>query len=568
MYYDFLVAVPENTGRINLNKRGETRYVEYTYERKYHPEKKYNVPKRTTIGKLCPDDETKMYPNQNFRKFFPEAELPDEKPRALRSSCLSAGAYLVIDKIIRDYGLDEMMRRIIGKDSGLFLDLAAYSIIEENNAAQYYPDYAFRHPLFTHGMKLYSDSKVSDFIGTLSADHRVNFLNAWNASKDHREKIYVSYDATNKNCQAGDIEIAEFGHAKDHQGQPIINYSIAYDRNNREPLYYESYPGSIVDISQLQYTIEKTRSYGYRHLGFILDRGYFSRENIRCMDRYGYDFVIMMKGCKEIARKLILERKGTFENARAASIRKYRLNGTTIKGKLFPSDEKERYFHLYYNSSRYAAEKEAVEAKIDSLASMLAKYEGTNAEFPANTRKYFDLIYYHEGQNDQKFMYAREKTAVIDEEISLCGYFVIITSEKMTAEEAVKLYKSRDASEKLFRGDKSYLGNKSLRVHSQESAEAKIFIEFVALIIRNRIYTLLKDAAEGEGGSIPNYMNVPAALKELGKIEMIRHMDGVYRQDHAVTAVQKKLLQAFGIDARYIKERVKTIGDTIAYYEK
>ena len=30
------------------------------------------------------------------------------------------------------------------------------------------------------------------------------------------------------------------------------------------------------------------------------------------------------------------------------------------------------------------------------------------------------------------------------------------------------------------------MGNKSLRVHSQESAEAKIFIEFVALIIRNR----------------------------------------------------------------------------------
>lgn len=128
---------------------------------------------------------------------------------------------------------------------------------------------------------------------------------------------------------------------------------------------------------------------------------------------------------------------------------------------------------------------------------MLAKYEGTNVAFPANIKKYFDLIYYHEGQKDQKFLYTREKTDVIDEEIRLCGYFVIVTSEKMTAEEAVRLYKSRDASEKLFRGEKSYLGNKSLRVHSQESAEAKIFIEFVALIIRNHIYTLLKDGQKG-----------------------------------------------------------------------
>ena len=52
---------------------------------------------------------------------------------------------------------------------------------------------------------------------------------------------------------------------------------------------------------------------------------------------------------------------------------------------------------------------------------------------------------------------------MIEKENSLSGYFCIITSEKMTANEALKLYKSRDASEKLFRGDKSYLGDKSLR---------------------------------------------------------------------------------------------------------
>ena len=104
-------------------------------------------------------------------------------------------------------------------------------------------------------------------------------------------------------------------------------------------------------------------------------------------------------------------------------------------------------------------------------------------------------------------------------------------------------------------------------MHSTESAEAKIFIELVALIIRNRIYTLLKDAAV-DMSSIPNYMNVPAALKELGKIEMVRHMDNIYRLDHAVTKTQKTILKAFGIDAGYIKEKVKIIGDTIAYHEE
>lgn len=59
-------------------KSGDTAYVEYTYGRKYIPEKRYNVPQRTTIGKVSSDDETMMSPNPNFMKYFPEIELPEE----------------------------------------------------------------------------------------------------------------------------------------------------------------------------------------------------------------------------------------------------------------------------------------------------------------------------------------------------------------------------------------------------------------------------------------------------------------------------------------------------------
>ena len=125
----------------------------------------------------------------------------------------------------------------------MFLDLAAYAIIAENNAAQYYPDYAYNHPLFTNGMHIYSDSKVSTFLRDISRDDSIRFRNEGNEGRDHREKIYISYDSTNKHCQAGDIELAEFGHEKEKQKKPIINFSIAYDKKNRIPLFYEAYPG-------------------------------------------------------------------------------------------------------------------------------------------------------------------------------------------------------------------------------------------------------------------------------------------------------------------------------------
>ena len=154
-------------------------------------------------------------------------------------------------------------------------------------------------------------------------------------------------------------------HPKDDNGKPVLNYSIAYDHNNSEPLYYEKYPGSIVDVSQLQQMLLKAKGYGYRQVGFILDRGYFSKENIRFMDKNGYEFIIMMKGMKSLVRDLVLSVKGSFEEKREYSLRDYKVNGITVKHQLYPSDEKERYFHIYYNERKQTAERENVEEKID-----------------------------------------------------------------------------------------------------------------------------------------------------------------------------------------------------------
>ena len=87
-------------------------------------EKGYTVPKNTTIGKCTDDDSELMYPNTNFLKFFPAEEMPETKGSAYRSGCLRAGPYFVLRKIIAEYRLDEMLGDIIGKNSGLFLDLA------------------------------------------------------------------------------------------------------------------------------------------------------------------------------------------------------------------------------------------------------------------------------------------------------------------------------------------------------------------------------------------------------------------------------------------------------------
>lgn len=564
MYLNYEVRIPDVPGKINQVKKGKAIYVRYVVGRTYHPEKKYNVPDQRIIGKRSENDPEKMVPNENYVKYFGGLEQPEERSETCRSSCVRIGAFLVIRKILEDYRLPAVIEKYFGtRDGGLVADLVSYSIISENNAAQYYPAYAYNHPLFTEKMHIYSDTKVSDFLVSVTDDQRIGFVNEWNEARDHREKIYISYDSTNKNCQAGDIEFVEYGHPKDDKGLPVFNYSIAYDTANKEPLFYEQYPGSIVDISQLQFMLEKAKGYGYKKVGFILDRGYFGKENIQYMDQCGYDFVIMIKGMGAFVKGLILGKRGSFENIREYSIRKYKVSGTTVKRSLYAGDGKERYFHIYYSDQKASAEHEQIEAKIDRMAKYLDKVKGKKVTIGDGFKQYFYLETY---EKDGTFLYAREKTDAVQQEINLCGYYVIITSKKMTAGEALELYKSRDASEKLFRGDKSYLGNKSLRVQSDEAAGAKILIEFIALIVRCRIYTLLKDEMDRLKKS-PNYMTVPAAIRELEKIEMVRQTDGVYRMDHAVTATQKAILRAFDIDAEYVRREAGKLSKILAEHE-
>lgn len=274
---------------------------------------------------MDPSDPAMMYPNRNFEKYFPDIVLPDPVEEASRSSCIRVGAFMVIKKIINDYRLCEHLTGWDERGKGLLLDLAAYSIINEKNAAQYYPDYAYNHPVLTPKHKIYSDSTISRFLSEISEDDRVSFFNNWNEKRSHREKIYISYDSTNKNCKAGDIEMAEHGHPKVVTVSPIVNYAVAYDLCNQEPL----------------------------------------------------------------------------------------------------------------------------------------------------------------------------------------------------------LYKSRDTSEKLFCSDKTFLGNRCLRVSGNDTFERKVFVSFIALIIRCKIYTQLRKRM-AEMASKPNFMTVPAALKELEKIELIRQPGGNY----------------------------------------
>lgn len=558
MLYKFTVDIPSADGKIIITKRKNVSYVMYTYRQDYVKDKGYSLPRRAVIGRVAKEP-GKMYPNEKFEEYFPNIALPEELPETDRSCSLRIGSYAVIKNVMEEYKLPDLLYKRFGEKTGLLLDLVSYLIVDEDNAGQYYPDYAYSHPLFSQDMNIYSDSTVSRFLKSVTENQTLGFLDDWNEGRDKRQRIYISYDSTNKFCQAGDIEMVEFSKAKDGRKLPVFNVSVAYDKTNKVPILYEEYPGSIVDVSQLSFLIEKVNDYGYKNVGFILDRGYFSKENIQYMDANGYSFIVMCKGCKALVSSLVMGHRNTFETDRSCLIRQYRAYGTTFQAKMYADDEKERYFHIFYNPSRQAAEREKLEGTIEKFRSFLEKQIGSANTFGDTYKKYFELTY----AKDNTLAGVKEKSDVVQKELELCGYFCIITSEEMTAEKALILYKSRDVSEKLFRSDKSFIGSKSMRVQTNEAMSAKIFVEFIALIVRNRMYCLLRNTMmRMEKRS--NFLTVPAAIRELEKIEMVRRTGKTYKLDHAVTKNQKTILSSFGMDENSIRTTANEIGKALA----
>lgn len=563
MFYKDLIKVPEAPGKLIKRKEHLATYVLYEYDRTYDKKTQKTNPKRKIIGKLSEEDSSLMYPNDKYFEYFEEAGIVPVRESAEHSAAIKAGSYIVLSEIINELKLNEYLKPFFKDKTGLLLDLALYSIITEDNAAQHYPDYAFGHPLLTDEMYIYSDSTISTFIGDITPEMRRGFINAWNASMEKKQKIYISYDSTNKNFQGKNNSWAEYGHAKDDDSKPIVNLTCAYNQTTQTPLDYESYCGSINDMSQFEYFVMKIAKHGYANFGLILDRGYFDEYNVQKAEEMNASVVMMAKGKADIFGSIVDSAKGTFEVKYSNKMGGYNTYGTTVESKIFDSDTKVRYIHVYYNRNKGAAEEASFYNKLKEYEDDLKKHNGVKYNPSKNVLKYFSII-----KDKAGVLVAFEKNLEeIDKRVSRCGYFCIVTTEKMTALEAFTLYKGRDCSEKLFRADKSFIGGNCIRVKTDESMQGKFFIEFIALVIRNRMHNLIKELIVKRGKKL-NYYNVTSAITELEKIELVRGADGTYSLDHAITNRQRELLQAFGISEEEADKRLEAIMSELSKIDK
>lgn len=147
------------------------------------------------------------------------------------------------------------------------------------------------------------------------------------------------------------------------------------------------YPGSIIDNIQCTHMVDRAKEYGYKNVGLILDRGYFSIKNIRYFDAKGYDFLMMIKNNSILVRDMLKKAKLPLLTKAKYYLPEHDVYGLTKQGTI-GDDITVRYFHIYYDNVRASQEKN------EYLKQLVKKEEHLQKKVNEKIRRKEDMVAY------------------------------------------------------------------------------------------------------------------------------------------------------------------------------
>lgn len=549
LYKDFSIERPKNTKIIGKNTPNQ--YIYFVTGKVYNKKTKFaDDKKRICIGKMI--DDTHFMPNDNYFEIFGNESGYTLSDNPNRSDTLKIGAFLLIQKLMKDMNLEDVLEAVYGAETyKMIVDVVSFMLVSESSSYQYFPDFMYNH----NGMNtdIRQDTYISRFLKTeLNEENTKLFLAGWNnINKESQKMVYINYDSTNMNTHSKGIELAEYGHAKVDEGLPQVNVSYVVKQENCRPLFYEVYPGSIIDNTEFEYMIQKAKEYGYKKIGVVLDRGYYSKKNVEYLREYG--FLMMVKGNNPEIRKCIDKNMIKLKNL-DGYIKEHLLASATEEIKLFATDKEKTYVHIYYDDVRASEERKVCELgiiKMEEELEHLAKKKIVTKDRTTRYEKMFKLRFDQYGYLED---FQRNEKEINNVKTHL-GFFSLISNVEKNAAEAIEIYRNRDQVEKMFMMIKSGMDMEKFGVQSDEGLQGKIELAFIASIIRSEINEKMKVLRKTNRKEY----TVPSVIKALENIEVTRNTKGSYIRRYALTSKQKKILKEFGMDDKYINERIEII---------
>jgi hypothetical protein len=196
------------------------------------------------------------------------------------------------------------------------------------------------------------------------------------------------------------------------------------------------------------------------------------------------------------------------------------------------------WVHVYYDSEKQFFDEKELYGYVGRLQVELEKMvacEGVG-------RRYGDFFVVEEEGQRSGLSYKLDVRAV-NERLGRVGFFVLLCSRgDLSSGEVLGLYRGRDVVEKGFWQFKNCLDFRRVRTHWVRTLEGKLFVGFLALILRSYMGCLLR----GSGVELRR-LTFDKVLLELEKIRTVT-MSDVGKVLVPLTKLQKTILATFNVD--------------------
>ena len=193
------------------------------------------------------------------------------------------------------------------------------------------------------------------------------------------------------------------------------------------------------------------------------------------------------------------------------------------------------YAHIYYDPEKQTLDEKELYGHIEKLQTELEKIKKSK-RVAKRYKEYFTV-----GGESNDALTFELNTEKVDEKLERTGFFILLSSEAdLGSEEVLRIYRDRNTIEKSFEQFKNRLDFKRMHTHWNKTTEGKLFIGFLALILRSYMQRILK------GDPKTKHLTFEKVLIELRKIKSVTLAD-MSEVLMPLTKLQKTILSTLDV---------------------
>jgi transposase len=503
-------------------KVGESIYL-YEATSYWDPQKKQSRQKRIYLGKKDPTTG--------------EAKRPrNPLPRHAKDY----GNVYLLKEIAHRLGVSSIFQQVFPDQAATLLALIFFEISE---GAPLYLFPAWGESTYLDEMRPILPSEITALTQQLGQmdGAQEEFFCQW--AKRRRPIQTIVFDITSLSSYSTLINEVEWGYNRDHEHLPQVNPGIVYAQDERLPLYYQLYPGSIGDVSTLPNIVRYLEALNLSPHLFVMDRGFYSAANLTTMCQYVLPFLVPLPRRVTLFSQLLSQQTDTltalsksflFQDEVLCHVQvATTLEALPLQAHLFFNPAQHQRQALQFLQRLWDAEA-AVQTELSQPPQEIRV--ALNQQCSGATR-FFRMTKTRTGQRK---LY-RNAQAITDH-IAPLGATIFLTNQPdLDRTQILTLYRQKDFLEKTFDTLKHEIDGKRLRVHSAAALMGRIFLKFLSLVVYAGVTNTMRDQ------QMFTKYSVRELLYELKKLRIVELNNGKQVLTEC-SKRQREIFQAFDME--------------------